>query len=1006
MATRITALDHQWGITGAVERKFAEAPNGRQWVLVHTRRGGGRLFYSEDQGATWSAGGTVPYDQSSTVLAFHMDDGGHASIAWLHWDATPQHVHYSRGVPSSDGRSFFWTTVLLTPASNRLGHDADVVTFRRGTGWVVWIYFEWHDVGSRLARVGVSATGKLTVEATSIDPGNAAGVLPFGGVTFAHTGDGVTPLPAPHLFAITGARRNLANGTVPDLRLHRGFHQSGSWTFGTDTVRLEQATIDETTATFLWDGSLLCAAWCPTGSNVVRFATWDGAATTVTRIDPPALPTGVGVVNGLSIAHDPVTRDIFLFIHDLTKGDIRWTRLTRSANTWSPWAIIVSRPAYNGDNKVQALRHPRFGNVDIIYGNYTSDTSGVLFHTRVLALPRKPGTPTLISPTNGALVDLNRGATFNHDYVKAGPGDTQSGWTFRRRYSTVTEFWNVSSQAWQATEVFNVGDSKATSFPAGRWPSDTTYSWSVKTRSATGVESDYAPERTVVSTAAPVVDVVAPSGLVYTESTPLIVFDYTSTEPLRSYEMRVVVASSTIDPLNPGPAVWESGVVTSSVARQQRVDIPLNPDVAYRAYVRATSTAGLVSTWDFNDFSLTLLPPSSPLVGVVEDYSYPREVPHARLNVSGRTNYLGVSQDIGQVGWDALENATVAAQQADLSQQIDASLRITTVAAGLATARTAAGSPPTVAADLPQPRGPLSFPVLPGVTYTGLAAFRAGTAARAGRVSIQWFDDDEGNGSLISTSVGQQVVLTTTSYTQAAVTAAAPTGARLGRLVVETLGASAAGEIFYVTRMSLHPGSVQVWQPGGFALTQTMRVERSDDNGKIWRLVNSRIRTDFWQRATAIDRTMRLGQPVLYRASTDVDLDNGSKLTSSLSPASLVVVESDSWVIRDPDDATSEIFAFITDMRRSDTESTTIHRPVGREFPVIDSEGAQSAEGSLTMFVRQSQIAATVDLLRRPKTLLVQSPIGEVLRLRFVQRDYASALTFHRSLDLNFYEME
>ncbi len=1007
MATRITALDHPWAINGAVERKFVEAPSGRQWVLVHTRSNGGRLFYSENQGATWTAAGGVPYAQSSTILSFHIDAEGFAHVAWLHWDASPQHVHYSRGVPSANGRSFFWTTVRLTPAANRLGHDVDVVAFRRGTGWVVWLYFEWHDVGSRLARVGVSPSGALTVEATSIDPGpNTAGVLPFGGVQFAHTGDGVTPQTAPHVFALTASRRNLAGGVVPDVRLHRGFYQSGDWTFGTDTVRLEQITIEETTAAFVFDGSLVCTAWCPTNSNVVRFATWDGAATTVARIDPPLLPTGVGTVNGLSISHDPVSDDIFLFIHDLTDGDIRWTRLSRAAGTWSPWAVAITRTAYNADNKVQALRHPRFGNVDIIYANFTSDTAGTLFHARVVALSRKPGVPALVAPANGALRDLNRGATFTHDYVPAGPGDTQSAWTFRRRYGTITEFWNVGSQAWQATEVFNLGSAEATSFPPGVWPPATTYSWSVKTRSATSVESNYAPERTVVSTTAPVVEVTSPSGLIYTESTPLITFDYTADEPLRSYEMRVVVASSTIDPANPGPAVWTSGVVTSSVARQHRVDIPLDPDVAYRAYVRATSTAGLSSVWDYNDFSLTLLPPSGPLVGVVEDYAYPTEIPRARLNISGRTNYLDVSQDIGQVGWEALVNATVAPQEADLSQQIDASLRITTVAAGLASARTVIGSPPSVAPDLPQPRGPLDFPVLPGVTYTGLAAFRAGLASRAGRISIEWYDNDEGTGALISTSVGSQVNLTTTSYTQAFITAAAPTGARLGRVVVEALGSAGAGEVYYVTRMSLHPGSVAVWQPGGFAFSQTIRVERSDDEGRTWRTVIDRVRTDFWQRAVAVDRTMRLGKPSLYRAVTDVDLDKGAKLTSGLSPVSLATIESDDWIIRDPDDEAGEIFAYVTDLSRGDTEAAVAHRPAGREFPVIDSEGRQSPEGTLQIFVPQSAIPATVELLRRPKTLLVQSPIGEVVKMRFVQRDYAVDMIRHRTVDLNFYEME
>ncbi len=985
---------------GGPEKRFTEAPSGDIWALIHTGAKNARFLHSHDFGVQWynsASTSDLTLAQFNTILAFHIDAQGYAHVVWTAWDVSPQTLRYSRGVPYGghhDRSSWRWTHHTISPAAGRLSAAVDVVAIRQGTGWKVWLYWGLVSGGHRLTRLGVSAKGVISTEATIVDPGNSAGNWPIGGLEFGHVGDGFTASPSPHLFLTTASQR-----TAQDIRLHRAAYSSGTWAFG-NTVLLETGSVGKSTIRSLWDGALLCTAWIRDADTAIRFATWDGVATAATRVDPPALPAGLGAINGLALSHDPDTDDIFLIIHDATDGDIRWTRFRRSNSTWDAWLNGPARTA-SADSQVQALPHPRFGNVDIVYS-----TDGRLFHHRLVALSRKPGAPSLLSPPNGRALDLNtNGASFDWRYNRASKGDSQQAYAFRRTIGTTTEWWNASSRAWQATEVMNASSRSSASFPAGLWLAGT-YSWSIKTRSATGVDSDYSAARSVVSAVAPEIEVTSPFGLVYAESTPTVTWEYTGTEAQRDYEIRIVEAAGVIDENNPGPSVWTSGLVQSSIARAHTIGESLTGDRAYRAYVRVSSLSGLTSVWEHSDFSITILPPTGPSVGVVDELAYPTNIPRAQLNIKGRSNYMLPEWTYGQAGWEALSNATIAAEPADLATLIEESLRITTAAAGAASARTILGDPPAAPADEPAPTGPLAFPVLPGATYTAMAHLRAGVAARAGRVSIEWWTDDDGTGTLISTVDGNQVNLTDSSYTKALVSASAPGNAALARVVVTGLGAAAGGEVFYATRMSIHPGRSVDWQPGGYSNQQTVKVERSVDDGATWVLVLDRIKTDYWQNAVTFDRSIPFGRRVRYRAFTNVDLGSGSILTSAVSEESMVIFDTPAWIIRDPDDENGEIFALVQDLKRKDSEAITVHRTVGRSYPVLDSEGFQSGEGTMQVYLPASQIATARDLLSRPKTMLVQSPIGEVLYLRLHDRDYSVEALRNRIVDIDFIEMD
>jgi hypothetical protein len=1001
--TKIADGNHGDVLQGSPEKRLIVAPDGTLWALlvVAGSNGKAKFFRSTDGGATWtySSGSDIDLQQNTGVPSWVIDADGYAHVSWLTWANDPQVVRYARGTPTGGG-GWSWAFLTISPASGRLGVDTDIIAFRNGTGWSVWITWGIQSTGSKVSQVAVTAAGALSVVQTISGPASGGASYQYGSLEFNHTGDGVTPAATPHIFFTSSSQ-----ATSTPVRLNRALYSGGTWTWETPVSLTGNVTTLATNLVTVWDGARLMVAWSE-NSATIKVSEWDGVAAPTAR-NPPAAPGGTGNVLAISLAHDPDTDDIYLAYYDATDGDIRWSKFTRGANTWSAWAVAVTRTASADDGKVQLVRHPPRDSVDMIYGTGSGSTWQV-FSQQLVALVRTPVAPTLVSPPSGAQVDLAAGATFTWTYNPVSPGDTQQAWAFRRIYGATTEYWNATSQSWSGSIVWNTSASVNPSeapFAPGKWSNGTTYTWSVRTRSSTGADSAFATDRTVVATAAPVVDVTAPVSIVYGETTPLVVWTYTGLDAQRDYRIKVYQEAAGIDPDVTTP-LWDSGVVTSAIARSARIGTALSDGVAYRAYVKVTSATAVSSLWDYSSFTISIAPPAGPLVELRDEIDWFTEVPRIRMDVLAQSNFMSDAQATGQSGWSIVANASALVAQADdTTNQLLAGLKITSAAAGVFSARTDLGSPPAAPYGQAQPLGPLAFPVVPTVVYTALATFKAAATVRSCRVNIEWWNADDGTGSLISTSLGDQIVSGTTSYVQAFVTATAPPTAKLARVVVEVLGATGSGEIFYISGLSLAPGRSLTWQKGGYSTTQTLTVERSIDGGITWEMVQDRLKPTLYQQAVARDRLMPFGVDVQYRAYTVVDIGTGATLSSEVSLISTILLESDVWAIRDPADDRAEFKALVIGHKRSDDESSSVHRPAGREYPVVDTEGLHAATGTLEVYVRQPDVTTVIGIIRRTVPMVVQSPIGEVFLARFIRRDYNVQDQRNRRIPIDYIEV-
>lgn len=1009
MATKITSSNHGDSLQGSPEKRLDLAPDGSLWACLVVQGGPGsaKFFRSADGGNSWTYANTsdISLEQSSAVPSFFIDADGYAHVSWIEWNKDPQIVKYARGTPTGTSTTtpgWSWKIITIAPASGRTGVDSDVVAFRSGSGWVAFVeYTLGPSGGSQVARVTISASGTLAVAATTMGPLTGLQANQYGTLEFAHTGDGRTPAAAPHLFYVTGVQ-----ATSASVRANRAVYSGGTWTWDAP-VTLDTGNLLNTALASVWDGSRLMVAYSKTSATINVYE-WDGVAAPTAR-NPPAAPGGTGNVLGLSLSCDPATGDIYLVYYDATDGDLRWSKFTRSSTTWSTWAIAVSQapPTDGADGKVQLVRHPSRDSVDMIYGQ-GGGTAWTIYSQQLAALVRSPTAPTLIFPASGANADLAAGATFIWAYNPVSPGDTQQSWAFRRVHSSTTEYWNATSQSWGGSIVWN-NTSTTTPFEAifaaGNWTTGTTYTWSVATKSSTGATSAFATDRTVVATTAPVVTVTAPVGVVFGDSTPLVSWTYTGADAQRDYLVRIIPEGSSVDPDVTTPA-WDSGTVSSSIARSTRVGTPLTNGATYRAYVKATSVAAVASTWTYQQFTISITPPNGPLIEAIDEIDFFSDAPRVRLDITGQSSFLTTDQNSGADGWESDTNATMAAQAIDTSNQLLAGLAITSVAAGLVGVRTKPGSPPLAPYGQAQPAGPLSFPVVAGFVYTAIAAFRVATTTRAARMRIRWYDADDGTGNLISESVGNQVTINSTAYTQAVETDSAPTGAVLARVVMEILGATAAGEVFYMAQPSFHPGRSTNWQPGGYSTTQTVQIERSVDGGMTWEQIADRIKTTLAQQATYRDRYMPFNMDVSYRGYTDVDPGLGSALESAVSLVATLNVDADRWGIRDFVNQDSEYYALVVSHDRSDDEQSSVHRPSGREYPVVDTEGLQAATGTLTIYVPYDEIEQATEILRSTDVFVIQSPSGVVFKARLLQRKYNVWQGRHRQIDLPYVEVD
>lgn len=288
-----------------------------------------------------------------------------------------------------------------------------------------------------------------------------------------------------------------------------------------------------------------------------------------------------------------------------------------------------------------------------------SPTWNMLYYTREGANPPHlvvtynvpPNAPLPIAPVSGSSLDLAATPTFSFTFSDADVSDALSTWAFKRKVGAgAAEWWNASTLAWQAGEVFNAqgpltalgGGSFSYTFPVGKWTNGTTYDWAINTKDDSSTAGTYMAWSSVVGNTPPVVAVTAPSATITNTSRPTVTWTVTDAEsdPQSHYQVKVFSAAQYgaggFDPETSTP-VYAKAETASVTDRTHTLTADLPTGTTYRFYVKAKAN-GQYSLWAYQQRAVTLTTPVQPTLTRTSDIANSRVLLTATVaSLSGYT---------------------------------------------------------------------------------------------------------------------------------------------------------------------------------------------------------------------------------------------------------------------------------------------------------------------------------------------------------------------------------
>jgi len=372
------------------------------------------------------------------------------------------------------------------------------------------------------------------------------------------------------------------------------------------------------------------------------------------------------------------------------------------------------------------------------------------------------------------------------------------------------------------------------------------------------------------------------------------------------------------------------------------------------------------SDWDYNQFTISIVPPETPVVTA----SFDAVNNKVDLTVNGRLNALS-EQDAslesagGGVGtWVADTNASsLARSTTDYSKGSAASLSFTATGAGDCAVRTG------------------NYAVAPSTAYRAVADVKTPSAIKSVRVDIVWLQSD--GTTVISTSTGTATATAgTAAYEQRTIDATSPANAAFARVRAYVVSA-AAGNVFRIDGIGIWPEQSGAWSPGGCTSTGIL-LERSDDGGTTWATVpgGSALLGGTAQLNTFTDYTAPRGITVQYRATQ-------SALNAALLPvvsnasasASAAVTNDGEWWFKAytaPSLNRASVRVTASPSYKI-VKDQTIDRPLGRTggLAVVSTGNVGGYDGSYRIACAgETEFDGVIDLLTHTGPILVQDPWG------------------------------
>jgi hypothetical protein len=387
------------------QRKIDRCQDGTLVTIVYKRPDStpGGLYYSKDNGVTWTLTGTDPVGSASYTsngsLFIDLDD----CIHLVYKKPNDGWIYYRRGTPDV-GRTT-WTWSADTQVYNGTDWDfPDIVAHREGTGWRAHIVISrgtQSASGLMYVRMDVTSGGVITVGdgPTAKDSGTqGGGTNAVACLDFNHTGDGKTVAGGtPHLY-VAWSKGTLGSGN--GIRFKKVTYSGGTWTWGTERqIDIHYAYVDSTDRSFLnclFDGTrVVIAGYLWDGTNR-ELCVWDrDVADTTTTTHPQLTLDAVSerFWNG-SVTYDASGN---LYLWGVTQDSTRrllFRKWTRSTTSFSEASVIDASVVTGWASAKRGYSNSR---IEFIYTDGTAAPYTVKYGS--VYLGSVPSAPVVSVPT-------------------------------------------------------------------------------------------------------------------------------------------------------------------------------------------------------------------------------------------------------------------------------------------------------------------------------------------------------------------------------------------------------------------------------------------------------------------------------------------------------------------------------------------------------------------------------------------------------------------------------
>ena len=603
MATTIDTFSSGVGVEYG--RHMARLANGRLLAVFRdVSNNRVELWYSDDQGATWSENTSARFTlhtnfaAASPGFSLFVDESDHVHLAYLGGGLDSYgYLWYRHGEAVGTGGAWgtefevlnMWGTATGIQAPSMVAH-AKVGT----SGWSVHIAIQATAASNyQVLLRTLSVSDTYVVTSAGAQTGYATTTTCSTGprIDFNHTGDGKTVAGStPHLY--------LAFRYASGLAFAKWTYASGSWTKGTDR-QIDSGTTGFFDAAF--DGDRMIIAYNLTATNtVVLMAERDAADTTTTARTPTALSDGAIV--DIAICHQGYNKSAVIGAIGTTSDDAMYLKFDRTAGTFGSWVQLEAGTA----TRISACRGTLGRRADFVW----ADSSTSIRHGQAL-FNTAPTAAAWVSPVDGAGADV--GAALVLDWTFADPdtgdGDAQSAYAVRRQIGAGTlYYWRASDSTWQVAEVQNTSTATTLTLASG-WGADgdANHKYAVKTWDDLGLAGVYNTELTVVPSTPDLPTITAPVAATNWVTATMTVTWTVATQT--TYLVELLNQAGTV-------VLESSGTIASVGLRAHALTYTLLNGVDYQVRVTTANDEGLLGTPDTNAFPVVYTLPATPTVTV------------------------------------------------------------------------------------------------------------------------------------------------------------------------------------------------------------------------------------------------------------------------------------------------------------------------------------------------------------------------------------------------------